>query len=116
MPDTNVIESPFATVRLRQRVTKGAGSRTKGLLMAYKLLDMAQAAGAGSTAPTSCRSSERVSSSWTASSRKARPTGRERERHDHGATRRRFRLFTRVRIRWSKWTRPAETREIIAAA
>ena len=39
----NVIESPFATVRLRQRVTKGAGSRTKGLLMAYKLLDMAQA-------------------------------------------------------------------------
>jgi putative transposase len=40
---TNVIESPFATVRLRQRVTKGAGSRTKGLLMAYKLLDMAQA-------------------------------------------------------------------------
>src|SRR5262249_11138790 len=35
--------SPFATVRLRQRVTKGAGSRTKGLLMAYKLLDMAQA-------------------------------------------------------------------------
>ena len=37
-----MIESPFATVRLRQRVTKGAGSRTKGLLMAYKLLDMAQ--------------------------------------------------------------------------
>src|SRR5262245_41332837 len=40
---SNVIESPFATVRLRRRVTKGAGSRTKGLLMAYKLLDMAQA-------------------------------------------------------------------------
>jgi len=39
---TNVIESPFATVRLRQRVTKGAGSRRKGLLMAFKLLDMAQ--------------------------------------------------------------------------
>jgi DNA-binding NarL/FixJ family response regulator len=38
-----VIESPFATVRLRQRVTKGAGSRTEGLLMAYKLLDMARA-------------------------------------------------------------------------
>ena len=33
---SNVIESVFATVRLRQRVTKGAGSRTKGLLMAYK--------------------------------------------------------------------------------
>jgi putative transposase len=40
---SNVIESPFATVRLRQRVTKGAGSRAKGLLMAYKLLAMAQA-------------------------------------------------------------------------
>jgi transposase-like protein len=38
---TNAIESSFATVRLRQRVTKGAGSRTKALLMAYKLLDMA---------------------------------------------------------------------------
>ena len=35
-------ESPFATVRLRQRLTKGAGSRTKGLLMAFKLLEMAQ--------------------------------------------------------------------------
>ena len=39
---TNLIESPFATVRLRQRVTKGAGSRNKALLMAFKLLDMAQ--------------------------------------------------------------------------
>jgi len=39
---TNVIESPFATVRLRQRVTKGAGSRNKALLMAFKLLDMAR--------------------------------------------------------------------------
>jgi hypothetical protein len=39
---SNVVESPFATVRLRQRVTNGAGSRTKGLLMAYKLLAMGQ--------------------------------------------------------------------------
>ena len=39
---TNVVESPFATVRLRERATRGAGSRTKGLLMAFKLLDMAQ--------------------------------------------------------------------------
>ena len=37
----NPIESAFATVRLRQRVTKGAGSRAKALLMAFKLLDMA---------------------------------------------------------------------------
>ncbi len=39
---TNPIESTFATVRLRQRVTKGAGSRSAGLAMAYKLLDAAQ--------------------------------------------------------------------------
>ena len=39
---TNVIESPFATVWLRQRVTKGAGSRRKGLLMAFQLLAMAE--------------------------------------------------------------------------
>lgn len=38
---TNPIESTFATVRLRQRVTKGAGTRTRGLVFAYKLLDMA---------------------------------------------------------------------------
>jgi putative transposase len=40
---SNVVESPFATVRLRQRVTKGAGSRTKAITMAFKLLEMAQA-------------------------------------------------------------------------
>jgi len=40
---TNVIESTFATVKLRTRKTKGAGSRTAGLAMAYKLLDAAQA-------------------------------------------------------------------------
>lgn len=38
---TNPIESTFATVRLRQRVTKGAGSRNKALLMAFKLIEMA---------------------------------------------------------------------------
>ena len=35
---TNPIESTFATVKLRQRVTKGAGSRNAGLAMAFKLL------------------------------------------------------------------------------
>ena len=40
---TNVIESTFATVRLRTNKTKGSGSRTAGLAMAYKLLDAAQA-------------------------------------------------------------------------
>jgi len=39
---TNVIESPFATVRLRERATRVAGSRTKGLLMVFKLLGMAE--------------------------------------------------------------------------
>jgi transposase-like protein len=38
---TNPIESSFSTVRLRQRVTKGPGSRKRGLVMAYKLLQMA---------------------------------------------------------------------------
>jgi hypothetical protein len=37
-----VIESPFATVRLHKRVTKEAGSRQKGLLMAFKLLAAAE--------------------------------------------------------------------------
>ncbi len=39
---TNPIESTFATVRARTRVTKGAGTRRRGLVMAYKLLDAAQ--------------------------------------------------------------------------
>jgi putative transposase len=39
---TNVIESTFATVRLRTNKTEGAGSRNAGLAMAYKLLDAAQ--------------------------------------------------------------------------
>lgn len=42
---TNIIESPFATVRLRQRVTNGAGSRAKALIMAFNLLAMAESAG-----------------------------------------------------------------------
>ena len=39
---TNPIESSFSTVRLRTRVTKGAGSKTAALAMAYKLLESAQ--------------------------------------------------------------------------
>lgn len=35
---TNPIEATFATVKLRQRVTKGAGSRAAGLAMAFKLM------------------------------------------------------------------------------
>lgn len=39
---TNPIESTFATLRHRQRRTKGNGSRRAALAMAYKLLDRAQ--------------------------------------------------------------------------
>ena len=38
---TNPIESTFATVRLRTRVTKGPGSRAAGMAMAFKLLQLA---------------------------------------------------------------------------
>ena len=39
---TNPIESTFATVRLRNRVTKGPGSRAAGVAMAFKLIESAQ--------------------------------------------------------------------------
>ncbi len=39
---TNPIESTFATVRLRTRVTKGPGSRAAGLAMCFKLIESAQ--------------------------------------------------------------------------
>ncbi len=39
---TNPIESTFATVRLRTRVTKGPGSRAAGVAMAFKLIESAQ--------------------------------------------------------------------------
>jgi len=39
---TNPIESTFATVRLRQRVTKGPGNRAAGVAMAFKLIESAQ--------------------------------------------------------------------------
>ena len=48
---TNAIESAFATVRLRTRVTKGAGSRTRALTMAFKLLAMAERRWRRITAP-----------------------------------------------------------------
>ena len=39
---TNPIASTFATVRLRQRVTKRPGSRAAGVAMAFKLVESAQ--------------------------------------------------------------------------
>jgi len=40
---TNPIESTFATVRHRTKLTKGPGSRTAGPAMAFKLIEAAQA-------------------------------------------------------------------------
>jgi len=40
---TNPIESTFATVRHRTKITKGPGSRAAGLAMAFKLIQAAQA-------------------------------------------------------------------------
>jgi transposase-like protein len=39
---SNPIESTFATVRHRTRITKGPGSRAAGLAMAFKLIEAAQ--------------------------------------------------------------------------
>jgi transposase-like protein len=39
---TNPIESTFATVRHRTKITRGPGSRTAGLAMAFKLIEAAQ--------------------------------------------------------------------------
>ncbi|CAL9328438.1 hypothetical protein SUDANB150_07756 [Streptomyces sp. enrichment culture] len=39
---TNPIESTFSTVRLRTKVTRGAGSRTTALAMVFKLVESAQ--------------------------------------------------------------------------
>ena len=39
---TNPIESTFATVRHRTKLTKGPGSRAAGLAMAFKLIEAAQ--------------------------------------------------------------------------
>ena len=40
---TNPVESTFATVRLRTKVTRGAGSRAAALAMVFKLVESAQA-------------------------------------------------------------------------
>ena len=46
---TNPIESTFATVRHRTKVTKGPGSRAAGLAMAFKLIQAPRITGAWST-------------------------------------------------------------------
>jgi len=74
---TNPIESTFATVRLRQRVTKGPGSRAAGVAMAFKLLE---------SGPAPLASRQR------AAPRRAGPSRRPvRERRPSRTTRRRIR-------------------------
>ena len=51
---TNPIESTFAIVRLRQRITKGPGSRAAGVAMAFKLIEFAQARWRAVTPPSRC--------------------------------------------------------------
>ncbi len=63
---SNPIESTFATVRLRTRVTKGPGSRAAGLAMVFKLIRPRRSTGATSTART-----------WSPSSGPERPSRRE---------------------------------------
>ena len=65
---TNPIESTFATVRLRQRVTKGPGSRAAGVAMAFKLIESAQTRWRWSTHPTSSPWSAPAPPSSTANS------------------------------------------------
>jgi putative transposase len=48
---TNPIASTFATVRLRQRVTKGPGSRAAGVAMAFKVIESAQSGWRAANAP-----------------------------------------------------------------
>jgi hypothetical protein len=43
IPGTNPIESTFSTVKLRTKVTRGAGSPAAALAMVFKLVESAQA-------------------------------------------------------------------------
>ena len=81
---SNVIESVFATVRLRQRVTKGASSRTRGLLKVYKLVVMAQRRWRRLNGRTCCPWSGPAWSSSMASSRRRERIGRRLPDHVKG--------------------------------
>ena len=80
---TNPIESTFATVRNRSKITKGPGSRAAGIAMAYKVIRLpCSHAGAPSTRHTWSRSSAPARSSRTANSSNASPK-RPRRRPPH---------------------------------
>ena len=48
---TNPIESTFATVRNRSKITKGPGSRAAGIAMAFKLIEAVQSRWRAANAP-----------------------------------------------------------------
>ena len=58
--DESDIESTFATVRNRSKITKGPGSRAQGIAMAYKLIEAAQSRWRAVNAPHPARSDCRV--------------------------------------------------------
>jgi transposase-like protein len=71
---TNPIESTFATVRHRSKITKGPGSRAAGLAMAFKLIESAQDRWRAVNAPhlVAWSALERSSSTESSSSGRAR--------------------------------------------
>lgn len=64
---TNPIESTFSTVKLRTKVTRGAGSPAAALAMVFKLVESAQARWRAITGATWCPWSEPAHASRTAS-------------------------------------------------
>ena len=76
--------STFATVRLRQRITKGPGSRAAGIAMAFKLIESAQRRWRAVNAPTKLPSSAPAPALRTACSSNAPTTRTEvtNPRHD----------------------------------
>ena len=60
------VESRFATVRNRSKITKGPGSRAAGIAMAYKLIEAAQSRWRAVNAPTWSPSSAPEPNSRTA--------------------------------------------------
>jgi transposase-like protein len=73
---TNPIESTFATVRHRTKVTKGPGSKAAGLAMAFKLIEAAQERWRAVNAPQPGRPRPRRRPLRTRQARRTRPRTR----------------------------------------
>ena len=81
---TNPIESTFATVRLRQRVTKGPGSRAAGVAMAFKLIESAQTRWRAVNAPHLV-ALVRAGATFTNGKLVERPDDQDQQPHDQQA-------------------------------